>query len=249
MLRNAGGFVTAEVVTSFAMSQERFGTRQIVVVQHTQCAALAERMPKRSPEERLRAAVRLLRAASDLPHRDAVRGLLLDLKHGTLREVPTSGSRPAVAPARTLAAIPSAPAAPLSRCLWCTRAYDPKASSRRRRRHTYCGDLCRLAARAGGPARAAYDATSARAGRVDRGPAPTLYEVLRVDVVAGRGLDHLGHRAPFRGGVRWDPGSQPVSRFAPGTPGLFCGPGPRRQGSAGARAPAARCARRGDVPP
>lgn len=152
VLRNAGGFVTADVVTSLAMSQERFGTRQIVVVQHTQCAALAERMPKRSPEERLRAAVRLLRAASDLPHRDAVRGLLLDLKHGTLREVPTSGSRPAVAPARTLAAIPSAPVAPLSRCLWCKRAYDPKASSRRRRRHSYCGDLCRLAARAGGPA-------------------------------------------------------------------------------------------------
>jgi carbonic anhydrase len=152
VLRNAGGVVTSDVVASLAMSQARFGTRHVVVVHHTQCEALAERMPKRSPEERVRAAVRLLRAASDLPHRDAVRGFLLDVRHGTLREVPTTGGRPAVAPARTLAAVPPTPPSPLSRCLWCKRAYDPRASSRRRRRHSYCSDLCRLAARAGGPA-------------------------------------------------------------------------------------------------
>ena len=147
VLRNAGGVVTTDVVESLAMSQERFGTRHVVVVHHTHCAALAERLPRHSAEESVRAAVRLLRAAPDLPHRDAVRGFVLDIERGTLTEVSTSATGPAVA-----RAAPSRAGWRLSRCLWCKRAFDPSASSRRRQRRVYCGDLCRLAARAGGPA-------------------------------------------------------------------------------------------------
>ena len=152
VLRNAGGVVTTDVVASLAMSQQHFGTRHVLVVHHTRCAALTERLPKRSAEESVRAAVRLLRAAPDLPHRDGVRGFVLDIERGTLTEVPTSGAHPAVAGAREPAAAASSLGSPLSRCLWCKRAFDPRASSRRRLRRVYCGDLCRLAARAGGPA-------------------------------------------------------------------------------------------------
>jgi carbonic anhydrase len=151
VLRNAGGVVTTDVVASLAMSQEHFGTRHVVVIHHTQCAALAERLPRHSAEGSVRAAVRQLRAAPDLPHRDAVRGFVLDIERGTLTEVPTSDADRAVASARQPGAVPS-PRSRLSRCLWCKRAFDPRTSSRRRARRFYCGDLCRLAARAGGPA-------------------------------------------------------------------------------------------------
>jgi carbonic anhydrase len=152
VLRNAGGMVTTDVIEALALSQEHLGTRRVVVIHHTQCAALAEWLPGRSVEESVRAAVRLLRAAPDLPHRDEVGGYALDIERGTLSEVPTRGAHPALAHAREPAAVPSSPGAPLSRCLWCRRAFDPRASSRRRLRRVYCGDLCRLAARAGGPA-------------------------------------------------------------------------------------------------
>ena len=152
VLRNAGGVITTDVVASLAMSQRHFGTRRVVVIHHTECAALAERLPTRSTEESVRSAVRLLRAAPDLPHRDEVRGFVLDLERGTLTEVRTSGAHPAVGRAREPAAAPASLGPPLSRCLWCRRPFDPRSSSRRRLRRVYCGDLCRLAARAGGPA-------------------------------------------------------------------------------------------------
>jgi carbonic anhydrase len=151
VLRNAGGVVTADVLESLVMSQERLGTRRVMVVHHTHCAGLATRRPKQSPETTVRAAVRQLRAAPDLPHRDAVSGFVLDVDRGTLTEVSTEPVPPATAPARTPAAARSSPGEPLARCLWCKRTFDPKTSSWRRSRRSYCSDLCRLAARAGGP--------------------------------------------------------------------------------------------------
>ncbi len=144
VLRNAGGLVTTDVVESLAISQEHLGTRRVMVIHHSRCASLVERLPGSSVEESVRTAIRLLRAAPDLLHRDAVRGFVLDIERGTLTEVP--------AVARVKAVVPSPLGSPLSRCLWCKRAFDPRASARRRLRRLYCGDLCRLAARAGGPA-------------------------------------------------------------------------------------------------
>ena len=143
VLRNAGGVVTTDVLESLAMSQERLGTRSVVVIHHTHCAGLAARLPGQPVEASVLAAVRLLRAAPDLPHRDDVRGLVLDVELGSLRQVPTGRPPPA---------IPSSHGPPLSRCLWCRRAFDPRSSPRRRARRSYCGDLCRLAARSGRPA-------------------------------------------------------------------------------------------------
>jgi hypothetical protein len=52
---------------------------------------------------------------------------------------------------------PPPPGSPLSRCLWCRRAFDPAASSRPRLRRSDCWDVCRLAARAGSPPRPRRD--------------------------------------------------------------------------------------------
>ena len=57
---------------------------------------------------------------------------------------------------------------------------------------------------------------SARATRARRGPAPPPGEVLRVDVVAGGGGDHLGHRVPFLGWVpHWGQRPTRSTRLAP----------------------------------
>src|SRR6185437_1649156 len=40
LIRNAGGLVTDDVLRSLAISQRRIGTREIAVVQHTDCGML-----------------------------------------------------------------------------------------------------------------------------------------------------------------------------------------------------------------
>jgi carbonic anhydrase len=153
VLRNAGGVATADVIESLAASQTGFGTRSIAVVHHTDCAGLALRLPHTPLEGSVRTTVRLLRAAAAIPHRDAVRGYVLDIATGTLTEVdtdPPKRAAPSGAEARREAVLSRAPR--LARCRWCGRAFDPKGSSRRRGRADYCSELCRLTARAGGPA-------------------------------------------------------------------------------------------------
>ncbi|HEX2508194.1 MAG TPA: carbonic anhydrase [Miltoncostaeaceae bacterium] len=152
VLRNAGGVVTSDVLEGLAMSQRRLGTRGVRVIHHTDCGGLAERAPMQSPEASVRSAVRILRAAPDLPHRDDVRGYVLDVESGSLAEVLTPRAAPPPASARRPGSAPSAPEPALPRCRWCKRAFDPATSSRRRARRAYCSDLCRLAARSGRPA-------------------------------------------------------------------------------------------------
>ena len=152
VLRNAGGVATVDVIESLAASQTGFGTRSIAVVHHTDCAGLALRMPHMPPEGSVRATVRQLRAAHALPHRDAVRGYVLDIGTGTLTEVETDPSKRAAPGPHVQGDAILSRGPRLARCRWCKRAFDPKGSSRRRSRAAYCSDLCRLAARAGGPA-------------------------------------------------------------------------------------------------
>ena len=78
VLRNAGGMVTADVIESLAVSQRVLGTREVVVLHHTGCAGLDARAHGQSAEASVREAVRTIIAARRVPHRDAVRGLLLD---------------------------------------------------------------------------------------------------------------------------------------------------------------------------
>jgi carbonic anhydrase len=105
----AGGLVTDDVVRSLAISQHALGTREIMVVQHTQCGmhgldenALALKIgdAKGHPpnanvrfgaftdlDTSVRASVARLRATDLLLHHDRVRGFVYEVETGRLREV------------------------------------------------------------------------------------------------------------------------------------------------------------------
>jgi carbonic anhydrase len=84
VIRNAGGMVTDDVIRSIGLSQTGLGTREVLVAQHTGCAA---HPPGADMEASVREAVRALRAADALPHRDRVRGAVIDLVDGGVRPV------------------------------------------------------------------------------------------------------------------------------------------------------------------
>ena len=109
VLRNAGGLVTDDVVRSLAISQHALGTREIMVVQHTQCGmhgldenALALKIghAKGHPpnanvrfgaftdlDTSVQASVARLRATDLLLHHDRIRGFVYEVETGRLREV------------------------------------------------------------------------------------------------------------------------------------------------------------------
>jgi carbonic anhydrase len=91
LIRNAGGIVTDDSLRSLTLSQHALGTREVVVVHHTE-AATGSRPPFAfggfaDIDESVRASVSRLRATPFLLHRDAVRGFVYDVATGHLREV------------------------------------------------------------------------------------------------------------------------------------------------------------------
>jgi carbonic anhydrase len=107
VLRKAGGVVTDDVIRSLMLSQRLLGTRAIMLVHHTRCGAhgLSEESVKaqlqtetgmRPPfalegfadlDAALRQSMARVRHSPFLPHRDAVRGFVLDVDDGRLREI------------------------------------------------------------------------------------------------------------------------------------------------------------------
>ncbi|RZS90776.1 carbonic anhydrase [Motilibacter rhizosphaerae] len=107
ILRNAGGVVTDDVLRSLVVSQRKLGTRQVVVVQHTQCGQLTYQGPEladeieretgqRPPfdfasftdlEASVRDSVAKVRSSAFLPGRDAVSGFVYDVTTGRLSPV------------------------------------------------------------------------------------------------------------------------------------------------------------------
>jgi carbonic anhydrase len=107
VLRNAGGIVTDDVIRSLAISQRRLGTREVVLIHHTDCGMekldeeefreeLREAAGAEPPfeigsfaevEAEVRESVRRVRDSAFLPHRDAVRGFVYDVDTHRLREV------------------------------------------------------------------------------------------------------------------------------------------------------------------
>lgn len=108
VIRNAGGVVTPEVVRSLAISQHKLGTREVILVQHTQCglegldrdefAEYLEEQTGGAPrdwtiggfedvEQSLRGSVERLRENPFLLHKDAIRGFVYEVESGRLREV------------------------------------------------------------------------------------------------------------------------------------------------------------------
>jgi carbonic anhydrase len=107
LIRNAGGIPTDDVLRSLALSQRYLGTREVVIVHHTQCgmdgfddpafrAELAAQSGQEPPwrvdgftdlEEDTRRSVRTVRECGWIPHRDDVRGFVFDVATAKLTEV------------------------------------------------------------------------------------------------------------------------------------------------------------------
>jgi len=107
VLRNAGGVVTDDVIRSLAISQRRLGTREVVLIHHTECGM--EKLDEGEFREELRKAagteppfaigafaeveadvresILRVRRSAFLPHRDAVRGFVYDIATHLLREI------------------------------------------------------------------------------------------------------------------------------------------------------------------
>ena len=106
VIRNAGGVITEDVIRSLTVSQHVLGTREILLVHHTQCglqatddnsfADLVEQATGRRPpwavrafrdaDEDVRESMRLINENPYLLSRD-VRGSVYDVDTGLLREV------------------------------------------------------------------------------------------------------------------------------------------------------------------
>jgi carbonic anhydrase len=113
ILRNAGGVITDDVIRSLAVSQRRLGTREVMLIHHTDCgmqtltddgfrAELQEATgvaPAFAIESfsdldaDVRQSVLRVRRSDFLLHRDLVRGFVYDVDSHRLREVAV-GDRP-----------------------------------------------------------------------------------------------------------------------------------------------------------
>jgi len=107
IIRNAGGVVTDDVIRSLAISQRRLGTREVMLIHHTDCGMQkitddGFRMELQettgvSPsfaiesftdvETDVRQSILRVRRSPFLPHRDVVRGFVYDVDSHRLREV------------------------------------------------------------------------------------------------------------------------------------------------------------------
>jgi carbonic anhydrase len=106
VIRNAGGVITEDTIRSLTISQHLLGTREIMLVHHTECglqatddtsfAALVERATGRRPpwaaraftdvEDDVRESMRLIQESPYLLSH-AVRGAVYEVDTGRLREV------------------------------------------------------------------------------------------------------------------------------------------------------------------
>jgi carbonic anhydrase len=107
LIRNAGGIPTDDVLRSLALSQRSLGTREIVIIHHTQCGmddfddeAFRRELAAESGVEptwqvegftdvaaAMRQSIRTVRECPWLPHRDDVRGFVFDVATAALTEV------------------------------------------------------------------------------------------------------------------------------------------------------------------
>jgi carbonic anhydrase len=106
VIRNAGGVITEDVIRSLTVSQHVLGTREILLVHHTECGLQATddnsfadlieqatgRRPTwavrafRDPDQDVRESMRLIQESPYLLSRE-VRGTVYDVASGMLHEV------------------------------------------------------------------------------------------------------------------------------------------------------------------
>ncbi|MFI4991911.1 MAG: beta-class carbonic anhydrase [Solirubrobacterales bacterium] len=107
ILRNAGGVITDDVIRSLAVSQRRLGTREVMLIHHTDCGLMkitddgfraelqedAGVAPSFAIESftdldaDVRQSLLRVRRSPFVPHRELVRGFVYDVDSHRLREV------------------------------------------------------------------------------------------------------------------------------------------------------------------
>jgi carbonic anhydrase len=113
ILRNAGGVITDDVIRSLAISQRKLGTREVMLIHHTDCgmqkitddgfrAELQEATgtaPSFAVESfsdvdaDVRQSILRVRRSEFIPYRDAVRGFVYDVDSHSLREITIAVAR------------------------------------------------------------------------------------------------------------------------------------------------------------
>jgi carbonic anhydrase len=107
VLRNAGGVITDDAIRSLAISQRKLGTREVMLIHHTDCGmqTLTDDGFRNELREEtgvapafaiesfsdvdasVRQSILRVRRSDFIPHRDAVRGFVYDVDTHRLREV------------------------------------------------------------------------------------------------------------------------------------------------------------------
>ena len=108
ILRNAGGRVTDDMIRSLVISQQQMGTREIVVLHHTDCGAQTfqneefqehlkaelgvdvsdqDFLPFQDVEESVREDMQLLRESPLIPNDVVISGAVYDVDTGSMKEV------------------------------------------------------------------------------------------------------------------------------------------------------------------
>jgi carbonic anhydrase len=107
VIRNAGGVVSDDVLRSLVISQRLLGTREVILVHHTDCGMLTftddavkadiEADVGLRPhfaleafsdlERDIRQSIARIKASPFVPNKDAVRGFIYDVRSGALQEV------------------------------------------------------------------------------------------------------------------------------------------------------------------
>src|SRR3989440_2105444 len=107
VIRNAGGVVSEDVIRSLAISQRLLGTREIVLIHHTDCGMLTftddqvkeqiradtglrppfalEAFP--DADEDVRQSIARIKASPFVPSKDSIRGFVYEVETGRLREI------------------------------------------------------------------------------------------------------------------------------------------------------------------
>jgi carbonic anhydrase len=107
VIRNAGGVVTDDVIRSLTISQHLLGTREIMLIHHTDCGmlkftdfelkeAIRKETGIRPPfamdafpdlEDDIGQSIARIKASPFVVHKDAIRGFVYEVETGRLREV------------------------------------------------------------------------------------------------------------------------------------------------------------------
>jgi carbonic anhydrase len=107
IIRNAGGVITDDEIRSLVISQRLLGTREIMLIQHTDCGMLTfsdDEVKQQIQDdvgikphfalesfsdldENVRQSIARVKASPFIPNKDDTRGFVYDVETGRLREV------------------------------------------------------------------------------------------------------------------------------------------------------------------